>query len=226
MTVAKGSADGERVRPQLDRNLILTVAMQLAASGAPITIRALGKELAADPTALYRHFRTRQDLIQAMFDRLLVGVNERIDLQASWRERLSDVAQQYWNSCEHYPSVGAEGRTLITGGPGEIGAVELFLQSFREAGLDRSDAVRFYAVYSDYLTSVGTTLATARLLATNDGTEPDGVWLGDVGIVDAKRYPEVVASREQLASLRQRDIFQMGVGVILDAAESAGRTDA
>lgn len=223
MTAVKSTVGGGRARPQLDRNVILTVAMQIAASGAPITIRALGAQLGADPTALYRHFATRRDLVQAMFDRLLVEVNERTNARDPWRKRLGEAAQHYWDACERYPSVGAEGRTLITRGPGEIEGVEFFLQGFRDAGLDRTDAVRFYAVFSHYLTSVGATLASARLDAASDGEEPDGVWLGDVGIVDENRFPEVAASREQLASLRDRDIFQMGVGVILDAAEAASQ---
>ena len=215
---------GLRVRAQLDRNAILTVATQLAASGAPITIRALGAELGADPTALYRHFRTRDDLVQAIFDRLLTGIRERVDVTLPWRERLSEFAREFCRVCEEHPSVGAEVRSLITGGPGELAAVEALLQAFRDAGLDRSDAVRFYAVFSDYLTSVGSTLANYRLRAEGEVDLRDRAWLGDVGYVNDQEYPQVAASRNELAALRDHDIYQMGIGVILDAAESAGQS--
>ena len=37
----------------------------------PLTVRRLGKELGADPTAIYRHFRDKDELVRAVLDRLV-----------------------------------------------------------------------------------------------------------------------------------------------------------
>jgi AcrR family transcriptional regulator len=59
-----------------------------------LTIRAVAHELGADPTALYRHFRDKADLLSDVGDRLLADVQPpRPD--ATWREALEQVAHQF-----------------------------------------------------------------------------------------------------------------------------------
>jgi len=222
MATARRSTTRPRKRGQLDRDVILDAATRLAAGGEPITFRALGNALGSDPTAVYRHFRDKDELVRAVFDRLQLGVVERIDRAGTWRDQLAEIAVLTWRVCEEHPSVGIEARSMTTGGPGELGAVELLLELFQQAGLDRSEAVRFYAVFASYLLSVASSVAAYRLQGHKDGSL-EGTWLGDVGPVDPQRYPAVANARDELAALRDPEVFMMGVEVILDAAEAAAR---
>jgi len=65
-----------RVRPQLDVTTILEAALRLSGAGnpEPLTVRSLGNELGADPTAIYRHFRDKDELVRGAFDRMLVEI--------------------------------------------------------------------------------------------------------------------------------------------------------
>ena len=211
-----------RKRAQLDRDVILQAALDLSREGRPITFRALGAALGADPTAVYRHFRDKEELVGAAFDRLLQEVLRGVDSSGSWRERLLDAATLTIDACEAHPSIGVEARSLITRGPGELAAVELLLEQFQQTGLDQAGAVRFYAAYSGYLLSVSATAATLRLDSKGKVGTADTSWLGDVGPVDPARYPAVAAARAELATLRDRDVFMMGLEVLLDAAAAAG----
>ncbi len=58
---------------RLDASRIVDAALTIAArDGAPaVTMRRLGAELGVDATAFYRHFRTKDDLLAAMAERLL-----------------------------------------------------------------------------------------------------------------------------------------------------------
>jgi TetR/AcrR family tetracycline transcriptional repressor len=58
-----------------------------------LTIRAVAHELGADPTALYRHFRSKADLLSDVGDRLLADVGPPRP-QATWREALEEVGHQ------------------------------------------------------------------------------------------------------------------------------------
>ena len=211
-----------RKRAQLDRDVILQAALDLSREGRPITFRGLGAALGADPTAVYRHFRDKEELVGAAFDRLLQEVLRGVDSSGSWRERLLDAATLTIDACEAHPSIGVEARSLITRGPGELAAVELLLEQFQQTGLDQAGAVRFYAAYSGYLLSVSATAATLRLDSKGKVGTADTSWLGDVGPVDAARFPAVAAARAELATLRDRDVFMMGLEVLLDAAAAAG----
>jgi len=212
-----------RKRAQLDRDVILQATLDLSSQGKPITFRALGSALGADPTAVYRHFRDKNELVGAAFDRLLQDVVRGVDPAGSWRDQLRDSATLTLDVCEAHPSIGIEARSLITRGPGELAAVEHLLEQFQAAGLDQVQTVRFYAAYSSYLLAVSATAATLRLETHGEVGTADTSWIGDVGAVDPTRYPAVAAARTELANLRDRDVFMMGVEVLLDAAEAAVR---
>jgi len=213
-----------RRRAQLDRDVIIQAVLELSAHGKPLTFRALGTALGADPTAMYRHFRDKDELVRGAFDRMLTEATSRVDTAASWRDQLRQTAIATMEICEKYPSIGAEAQALTTHGPGELTAVEHLLQQFLRAGLDQAAAVRFYAAFSGYLLAVSGTSASLVLAARLDrASSPEGrEWIGDVGRVDATLYPAVASARSELAKLQDREVFMMGVDVLLDAAAAAG----
>jgi AcrR family transcriptional regulator len=59
---------------------IVDAALAVVADEGPdaLTMRRLGSELGADPTAVYRHFATMDDLLIAVGDRVLDGVCRRL----------------------------------------------------------------------------------------------------------------------------------------------------
>ena len=155
-----GKARRSVARPQLDQDVIVAAAIDLAGAGEPITFRALGTALGADPTAVYRHFRDKEELMKAVVDRLIVSMNEQVDETASWRDQLRDGAALTIDIFSDHPYVGVEASAIATGGPGELGAINWILTQFGRAGLGKEQAVRFYAAYSSYVLA-----AAAALLA-------------------------------------------------------------
>ena len=75
MATATGSARGPEAsgtRARLDRESIIAAGLELAASGtSTISVRELGNHLGADPTAIYRHFRNKEQLMEALLDELI-----------------------------------------------------------------------------------------------------------------------------------------------------------
>jgi TetR/AcrR family transcriptional regulator, tetracycline repressor protein len=53
---------------------VLAAALELARGGLDaVSMRALGTRLGADPTAVYRYFRTKDELLDAMADAVVAG---------------------------------------------------------------------------------------------------------------------------------------------------------
>ncbi len=220
---AAGSArTPPRVRPQLDVATILEAALRISAGGnpEPLTVRSLGKELGADPTAIYRHFRDKDTLVLAVLDRLIVMGLEPVDPTADWRTRMTQMADSTLKVFQTYPGVGAGAGTQTTGGPGELAAIEMILVAMTEAGLGREDAVRFYGVLSSYVISFAAAQAGA-IVAENHDSDP--VWIGVTRSLDQTRHPTILAVRAELEALHDRDIYHSGVQVILDAVEARAR---
>jgi AcrR family transcriptional regulator len=81
--------------PRLSRDRIVDAALDLVdRSGLQgLTMRALAHELGADPMAVYRHVRDKDELLGAMCDRLLVALDP-IDLDGRWEPQLRRLAEQ------------------------------------------------------------------------------------------------------------------------------------
>lgn len=204
-------------RPQLDQEVILAAAIDLAASGEPVTFRGLGTALGADPTAVYRHFRDKDELMAAVVDRLIVTIQEHLDLEAPWRDQLRDGAAVTIDVFAAHPHVGVESSYVATGGIGELTAINWILTQLGRAGLDKQQAVRFYAAYSSYVLAAAAALSRQRL-QEGDGTTSR--WIGELRAVDAARLPAVAAVIPELAALSDREVFVTGIEVLLDSVEA------
>src|SRR5262249_44611399 len=56
-----------------------------------VSLRRLGGELGVDPTAVYRHFRDKDEILAAAADRLLAEVTDGLELSGGWRDQLRDL---------------------------------------------------------------------------------------------------------------------------------------
>jgi TetR/AcrR family tetracycline transcriptional repressor len=81
--------------PRLSRDRIVEAALDLIdrAGLQGLTMRALAQELQADPMAVYRHVRDKEELLGAMCDRLLVALDP-IDPEQGWEPQLRRLAEQ------------------------------------------------------------------------------------------------------------------------------------
>jgi AcrR family transcriptional regulator len=80
----------ERSQPvRLDRERILDAAARIvgAEGMTALTMRRIGTELGSDPTAVYRHFRNKRELLTELSDRLFATEPE-LDPAAPWQDRL------------------------------------------------------------------------------------------------------------------------------------------
>src|SRR6478752_4690724 len=80
---------GVGVRPRLDRERILDAAESIARTDGvgKLTMRRIGSELGVDPTAIYRHFRNKQEMLVGLADRMF-GTLPPLDPNLGWRESL------------------------------------------------------------------------------------------------------------------------------------------
>lgn len=215
------ASGGRRRRPALDREMIVDAALRLAQHPDPeaMSFRALGRELGADPTAVYRHFRDRNELVEAALDRLLAQIAGAITTELAWRERLRATAVSYFEVIVAHPVIGAEAGHRTTGGPGELAMLELLLAALGEAGLSRGRLVRYYSLLAGYAASMAAAAAAYRLQDDRVQLPADRIWVGTHGLVDPARYPTAIELRDELAALRTDEVFLSGFELLLDAVE-------
>lgn len=214
------SADTRRSKERvaLDREAILATATELAASGAAITFRALGSALGADPTAIYRRFRDKDELMAALLDGLIAASLDGVDGDAPWRDQLREGAVCTIDTFVAHPQVGAEATAISTGGPGELAVIDWILSQLVRAGLDKQQVVRCYAAYSSYVLAAAATLSQQRLQEIAGA--PSSTWVGDLRAVDPARHASLAAFLPDLLVLTGREVFLDGIDVLLDSFEA------
>lgn len=127
-------------RGTLSATTLLDAAARILQAGGVdrLTMRALAVEIGADPTSVYRYFRTKDDLLAALTDRLLTEVEPPpADLPAA--AQLHHLARSLLAALLRYP--GAVG--LVTASPfsrSSVRLVEDSLARLRTTGLDPTSA--------------------------------------------------------------------------------------
>ena len=209
-------------RARLDRALIVETGLELASTPGvtSISVRDLGARLRADPTAVYRHFQSKDALMGALLDELNGRAAASVQASAeNWEERLRELSITTLDLYIQHPAIGAEAMTLTTHGPGELAAIELMLDAFRRAGLDGEELVRHYALLASHVLSLAAGIARAR--AEHPDEAGGDAWVDAPLLADPRRFPLIAQHSLLLSELQDRDLFLSGVDLVIDSARRA-----
>ena len=90
----------------LSRDAVIERAMELAdAEGLDsVTIRRLGQQFGVTPMALYWHVKNKDELLDAMGDRLFAGLRYDTAPDAPWDEQLRAVTQGLADALRKHPA--------------------------------------------------------------------------------------------------------------------------
>jgi AcrR family transcriptional regulator len=102
---------------RLDRETILEAAERIvAAEGlSKLTMRRIGTELGADPTAIYRHFRNKEELLSCLAVRLF-STEPVIDATLPWQDQLRIHTRHAFDRYRAHPDLGI----LLARQPGDL----------------------------------------------------------------------------------------------------------
>jgi AcrR family transcriptional regulator len=150
-------APEERSQPvRLDRARILDAAAEIVGrEGIPaLTMRRIGAELGADPTALYRHFRNKREMLVQLADRLFATEPE-LAPDASWQDRLRT---SMWHGMRRYRTHLDLG-LLLAGQSDDLPSLvrirERALEVLTEAGLPLERAALISHVIENHVVGSG-----------------------------------------------------------------------
>ncbi len=103
-----GAPPRGRGRPaRLSRDEIIDAAVALVYGdpGRPLTIKRVAAAVGSAPMALYRYFPDRDDLLQAVADRVVAGMRFDRPAGATWQEQLRDWMLTSMRHLRPYPQL-------------------------------------------------------------------------------------------------------------------------
>src|SRR5918992_339106 len=131
-------------RVTLTPRTVVEVALTLAESGGlgALTIRRLAKELGVTPMALYWHFRSKDELLDAMAARIFEEVDLSVDASAAWQEQLRALLGSMLGVLRARPSTAILLSTRTASSEGSLRATEVVLDVLRRGGFSPAEATQ------------------------------------------------------------------------------------
>lgn len=219
---------GTRTRPGLSPERIVDGCLELLDEQGPegLTFRRIGGHLGVDPTALYRHFRDKDELVLAVADRLLARMLEDFAPSDDWRATLREMMVRLRAMYLAHPDAAVLSFTRTTRRPAEMGAVEIILAAFHRAGFPPAEAVAYYRALVDFSLSwagMGAAYLTLEP-AARDGDERS--WAREYAGAPADRYPHIAAAAPHLPQVDEEATYLLALDLLLDAitARAAAHT--
>ncbi|WP_372352774.1 TetR/AcrR family transcriptional regulator [Streptomyces sp. KL116D] len=125
---------------------ILDAAAELlrTSDAESFSVRKLAATLGTDSSSLYRHFRSKTELLRAVADRVLVTAMDGYRPEGDWKQRLTALALRVRAAFAEQPQLAHAWGRYASGGAGSRLIMEEVLQALRESGLPDEEIPRRY----------------------------------------------------------------------------------
>lgn len=181
----------------------------------------LGRALGADPTAVYRHFASKDDLVLAIADHLIEEAMAGISPQPCWVDTLGDAARRMRRTYLAHPAAASLSACRTTQRPAEMRTVDVVIGAVLEAGFEGAEAALVYRAVGDFALAWAGCEAGFLALDERSQAYDRAAWTHAYLAVDKAEYPHIWQVRLELPDVDDDAIFETILALIL--AGLAGR---
>lgn len=182
-----------------------------------LTFQAIGAELGAHPTSVYRHFRDKDELLLDLIDELrALSYGGALAHADDWREDLRLLARLIHDHYLRYPSFAQQMAARTTRRPTEFANVEFGASALLRAGLTPASAAICMRAFGNYVRSAAAIEASLLTLDEPTRQADNLAWEVEYRQLDPERYPAIHELDGHLTSLGDPNAFWTGVELILD----------
>jgi AcrR family transcriptional regulator len=205
-------------RGSLTRELLVRESLRLLDTDgvAGFSLPKLGRALGADPTAIYRHFASKDDLVLAIADALIEEGLGGIEPSPCWVETLREIARRGRRAFLAHPAAASLTACRTTQGPAEMRAVDMIIGALHQAGFTGKEAALVYRAFGDFTLFWAGGEASFLALDEKSQRSDRDAWTRAYLVADRRKYPSIWLIREELANVGDDDIFETILAFVLD----------
>ncbi len=217
-----------RRRP-LDQTQVVQAALALLDEVGldGLTMRRLAERLGVRAASLYRHVRSKDELLVLLADEITAGI-PLSDPSGSWRDQLTGLA---WNARRGLLAHRDAARVLASTapfGPRRLRHIESLLRVLRAAGLSPRDTARAAHHCNNFLTEFVADEGRFAAFAEAPGSSRRKV-LADARryfkSLPARDYPTVVELADSLTEDDPDALFQAGIDILVRGIAALAKRD-
>ncbi|MEY3566239.1 MAG: hypothetical protein RLZ19_253 [Actinomycetota bacterium] len=200
-------------RVTLTRGDFLRSAFQIVDSEglSALTMRALGDRMGVDPTAVYRHFPSRERLIDAMLDAVVQQAAESPNSGDNPRDRVMAVAVNIRRAFRSHPNVAGALATATGDFPSGFTITRKMISALRDLGLRDGNLVRMYQTFEGYILG-------SCVFDTGGYPETFVIRQARYRLIGESEFTEVAISAENVERVTE-EAFIETIGILLDRCE-------
>jgi TetR/AcrR family tetracycline transcriptional repressor len=219
-----GSRGDTVTRVELSRARILDAAQAVVEREGDnaLTFRRLGAELGADPTAAYRYFRNKDELLLALGDRLfgeaVEATNAAVPGDADWRTRFRLAGHGIRNTLVRHPKLATVISVRVTQGEHEALGIEQGLAILTAQGLPIREAVGVQRAFADTILAWSMFSATYEALPAEAKARDLAAWTTTYQSLPPQDFPHIHAGRQHLDEFD--DAFDLALDLMFDGVQA------
>ena len=205
-------------RGSLTRELLVRESLRLLDKNgvAGFSLPKLGRALGADPTAIYRHFGSKDDLVLAIGDALIEEGCAGLEPSECWVRTLSEIARRARRTALAHPAAAWLTASRTTQGPAEMRAVDMIIGALHQAGFTGKEAAVVYRAFGDFTLYWSDGDAVFLALDEKAQQKDRDAWTRAYLVADRAAYPNIWRIREELPEVQDDDIFETILSLVLD----------
>jgi AcrR family transcriptional regulator len=186
-----------------------------AGGTAGFSLPKLGRALRADPTAVYRHFASKDDLVLAIADHLIEEAMSGISPQPCWVDTLADATRRLRCTYLAHPAAASLSACRTTQRPAEMRTVDIILGAVLAAGFEGAEAALVYRALGDFALAWAGCEAAFLALDGRSQTTDRTAWARSYLAADATEYPHIWQVRRELPDVDDDAIFETILRLVL-----------
>ena len=204
-------------RGTLTRELLVRESLRLLDKDgvAGFSLPKLGRALGADPTAIYRHFASKDDLVLAIAEAMIEEGVRSVEPSECWMETLRDIARSARRGCLAHPAAASLVAYRTTQGPAEMRAVDIIIGALHQAGFTGQEAAVVYRAFGDFALFWSGGEASFLALDPKAQQKDRDAWTRAYLVADRAVYPDIWRIREELPVVQDDDIWETILSLVI-----------
>jgi AcrR family transcriptional regulator len=214
--------------PRLTKGAVVDRALQLADAGGldVLTIRKLATELGVTPMALYWHFRSKDDLLEALAERVWSEIDTDIDPGTSWLDQLRGLLESLLRVLRAHSAAPRLVLEHDKQNPAAMRATEVTLGLLREAGFspELAAGIARYALWTGIMLVMSEPGAEFR--SDEERAQQQRRKQIEFATLPEASYPNLVACAIPMTSCDDPEShYQLGVDLFLAGVEALSKRE-
>ena len=205
-------------RAALSREVIVAASIELIAEHGPerFTLRRLGGVLGCDPTAVYRHFRDKDELLRGIADELVAGLTVDLPDDGGWRSVVTESCVRLRRALVAQPRLAAFARSGPPLHQNEFALTERLLTELGRSALAPHEVASAYHALIELTVGSAALDAAVEALSPTDREATYARWRRAYATLDATTHPSSVATAARLYDGTPEERFRYALDRLLD----------